>query len=130
MQACPPLAMSVVGVGASGTRLSMSIPVYCHSKALLVWTQLTKCQLLELTSASSLLYRLSRLKQLCQYDCLSKRAFVSKVLSGEELLFSQSLILQLCCYIMLADLCLLNLGVSTCNLNNPFKYCFLKTVTS
>lgn len=46
------------------------------------------CQLLELTSASSLLYGLYRLKQLGQCHCLSNRAFVSKLYQVRNCFFS------------------------------------------
>ncbi|XP_068880609.1 uncharacterized protein [Aphelocoma coerulescens] len=116
------------GLEASSTRLSRSIPKNSHSEVLPVWMQLNNSQVPELTSAPSLWYRLSTLK-LCQYNCLSKRAFVSKVVSGEELFFSPSLTICLHCYTVVVDLCLLNLGISTSNQNNFFKYCCFNAVT-
>lgn len=115
--------------GSLQHKIEQDYPKNSHSKVLPVWTQLNNSQVPELTSAPSLWYGLSRLKQLCQSNCLSKRAFVSKVVSGEELLFSPSLTIHLHCDTVMVDLCLLNLGISTSNRNNLFKYCCFNAVT-
>lgn len=57
------------------------------------------------------------------------KGLLSAELSGEELLFSPPLTIQLHCCAVLVDLCLLNLGISASNLNDLFKHCCFNAVT-